>query len=113
MAAQSDRLPQITAALVIEAVGLEVFRDQFGMQQCLVRGIGPRRKKLGLIADIPGFLIGPEEMARDGARQILAGLCRVCPFASCRMKTWDMGLPALLDAGGEMPPLDPGQRLKP
>lgn len=91
MDAQLARLPSITAALVLEGTGLEVFRDQFGMLQCQQRGIGPRRKKLGPVAEEPGFTISPEEMARDGARHLLAGMCRACPFAHCKMKAWDMG----------------------
>lgn len=98
------RLPVISAALILESVGLEVFRDQFGMAQCLSRGIGPRRKKLGPIAEDPhAFVFAPgdppfdaasvcaSELARDEARQILAGMCRICPFKHCKMHTWGMG----------------------
>lgn len=90
MAAHLKRLPHLTAALVIEAIGLEIFREQSGMQACMAHGIGPRRRKLGPVADVPGFTISPEEMARDGARQLLAGLCLVCPFRACKMKAWGM-----------------------
>ena len=50
-----DRLPPISAAVVLEMVGLEVTRDQFGMVQCLNRVVGPRRKKLGLPAEVVDF----------------------------------------------------------
>lgn len=83
------RLPSLDAATVLETLALEIYRDQFGFLACCTRGIGPRRKKLGPIAETPGFTISPEEMARDGARQLLAGMCHVCPFGQCKMKTWD------------------------
>lgn len=85
------RLPAIDAALVLELTGLECLREQFGWQTCLLRGVGPRRKKLGPIADQPGITISPVEMARDGARQALAGLCATCEYKQCRMKKWGMG----------------------
>lgn len=94
-----DRLPVIDAALILETVGLEVFRDQFGMHQCLLRGIGPRRKKLGPappirfvppLAPVEHDMTLEEaiEIARDEARIMLAGMCRVCPFGNCKMKAW-------------------------
>lgn len=90
--AHLDRLPALTPAMVLEATRFEVFRDQFGMQQCLLRGIGPVRKKLGPApADVETGALSPEELARDGARVVLAGMCRICPLTGCRMKTWGMG----------------------
>lgn len=93
-----DRLPEISAALILETVGLEVFRDKFGMQECLEYGIGPMREKLGPapVFFAPPFatealpLTMPEamELARDEARAVLAGMCRVCPFKHCGMKDW-------------------------
>lgn len=90
---------RISAALILERVGLEVFRDQFGMRQCQARGIGPRRKKLGHpppIRFVPP--LGEEEhdmtleeameLARAEARFLLAGMCSACPFENCKMKDW-------------------------
>jgi hypothetical protein len=95
----SSRLPHIDAALILETVGLEVFRDQFGMRQCLERGIGPRRKKLGAVPPQPIRFVPPlgkqaedltlvmaVELARDEARVLLAAMCEACPFKHCRMK---------------------------
>lgn len=82
-----SRLPPIDAALVLEAIGLEVFRDQFGGKACLDRGVGPRRKKLGPLPPERVLSI-PAELARDEARAVLAGLCDVCPFRRCAMKAW-------------------------
>lgn len=94
----NERLPAIDAALILETVGLEIFRDQFGMRQCLERGIGPRRRKLGPapilfvppLAEDAHEMTLPEamEIARDEARTLLAGMCRVCPFEHCKMKDW-------------------------
>lgn len=89
--AQLDRLPVLTPALILEAVRFETFRDQFGMQQCMLRGVGPVRKKLGPApADIDRTALSPEELARDGARVVLAGMCAVCPLTACKMKRWGM-----------------------
>lgn len=94
----AERLPPLSAALVLETVRLETFRDQYGMLQCSNRNIGPMRKKLGavpLIAPISA-LDDPEkglpaaEIARDQARVLLAEMCRVCPYTECRMKTWQV-----------------------
>lgn len=98
-----ERLPPISAALILETVGLEVFRDKFGMRECLDFGIGPMRKKLGRVAEAPILFIPPlaeeahiltlgeaVEIARDEARQMLAGMCRMCPFKTCVMKAWDI-----------------------
>jgi len=79
-----ETLPKDDAALILEIVGLQVFREQFGMQQCLLRGIGPRRKMLG--ADRP-----EGQTAANVARDMLADLCRACPYQSCKMKIWGMG----------------------
>lgn len=86
----SDRLPPITPELVIETVGLEIQRDEAGMVFCRDRGIGPRRRKLG---PAPLYFAPPAaeleryiEVARDGARVVLAEMCRVCPFGECEMK---------------------------
>jgi hypothetical protein len=85
---RANRLPAITAALVLEAVGLEIFRDRFGQRQCLANGVGVRRKKLSSIGEDPRtFAASDAELARDQARQLLAGICRVCPFEHCRMKS--------------------------
>lgn len=101
MPEQDARLPPISAALILETVGLEVFRDQFGMVQCLTRGIGPRRKKLGPVPIDPirfapplatevhdMTLIEAAEIARDEARVMLAEMCSACPFQHCKMKGW-------------------------
>lgn len=95
----AKRLPHIDAALILETVGLEVFRDQFGMRQCLERGIGPRRKKLGAVPPQPIRFVPPlaqealdmtlvmaVEIARDEARVLLAAMCETCPFKHCKMK---------------------------
>ena len=99
------RLPPISAELVLETVGLEVFRDTYGMHQCRERGVGPRRRKLG---PAPAFNIpfcAPSgmrtheeldadarakamEQARDQARTILASICELCQHTSCKMKSW-------------------------
>lgn len=84
-----DRLPPITTALVLESIGLEVFRDQFGMVACTTRGAGAMRRKLGKIPEtLPDNLLRAEA-ARDGARVVLAGLCERCPHKRCKMKGWD------------------------
>lgn len=89
--AQSDRLPALTPAMVLEAVRFEAFRDQFGMLQCAQRGIGPVRRKLGPApANIDAEDLSPEELARDGARVVLTGMCRICPLTACKMKRWGM-----------------------
>jgi hypothetical protein len=94
MVVQVERLPVLTAALVIEAAGLETFRDQFGMFQCAARGIGARRKKLGKPAEDPDTFSGnPTEKVRDEARQLLAGMCAVCEYKHCRYKEWGMPKP--------------------
>lgn len=97
----NERLPRIDAVLILETVGLEIFRDQFGMRACLDRGIGPRRRKLGPVPDARILFVPPlapdahemtleeaVEIARDEARTVLAGMCRVCPFRNCVMKDW-------------------------
>lgn len=97
----TTRLPRIDATLILETVGLEVFRDKFGMRDCRKYGIGPMRRKLGPVAQAPIIFIPAMakeahiltldeavEIARDEARQMLAGMCRVCPFKTCAMKTW-------------------------
>lgn len=99
--AAHDRLPRIDAALILETVGLEVFRDKFGMRECLEYGIGPMRRKLGPAGEAPIIFIPPlaeephdltleeaVEIARDEARTMLAEMCRVCPFKTCSMKSW-------------------------
>lgn len=86
----TDRLPAIDAGMVLELTSLEVYRDQFGMLACAQRGVGPRRKKLGPVTDTPGYQISPEEMARDAARMVLRGMCALCPYKHCKMKTWGM-----------------------
>lgn len=96
-----SRLPRIDAALILETVGLEVFRDKFGMRDCKAYGIGPMRRKLGQIAQapilfIPALAVEPHdltmeeavEIARDEARTMLAGMCGMCPFKTCSMKSW-------------------------
>lgn len=96
MAAQSQN--GIGAALILERVAMEVFRDQFGMLQCLQRGIGPRRKKLGPGPVLYAPPLGEEahemtmeeamEIGRAEARFVLAGMCMACPFPQCKMKGW-------------------------
>jgi len=99
------RHPKISAALILETVGLEVFRDKFGMRDCLNFGIGATRKKLGPIGETPVSFI-PKlneeeyvltmdefiEKARDEARHVLASMCGVCPFKRCKMKAWDTAI---------------------
>lgn len=97
-----NRLPRIDAALILETVGLEIFRDKFGMRECRIYGIGPMRRKLGPVPPLPIHFVPPlaveahemtleeaMEIARDEARSMLAGLCRMCPYRTCAMKTWD------------------------
>lgn len=99
-----DRLPPISAALILETVGLEVFRTKFGMRQCLENGIGPRRKMLGPAPTTPIHFVPPMaaeahdmthaeamEIARDEARIVLQGICELCPFQHCKMKAWGNG----------------------
>lgn len=89
--AQLDRLPVLTPALILEATRLEVFRHQSGMLECEAHSVGPMRRTLGPApAEIDALSLSPEELARDGARVILMGLCHVCPLLGCRMKTWGM-----------------------
>lgn len=99
MDAQHSRLPRIDAALILETVGLEVYRDKFGMRDCCAYGIGPMRRKLGSappIRFVPPLaeeehelsLEEAMEIARDEARAMLAGMCRVCPHKTCTMKAW-------------------------
>lgn len=83
-----ERLPPITTALVLESIELEVFRDQFGMVACTTRGAGAMRRKLGPIPGEPPCGM-PAELARDGARILLAALCQQCPHKRCKMKGWD------------------------
>lgn len=95
------RLPPISALLILEAIGLEVFRDRAGMHQCLTHGIGPRRIKLGAAQISPLRFVPPlaaeehdmtaaeaVEIARDEARTLLKAMCAKCPFRNCRMKSW-------------------------
>lgn len=89
--AQLDRLPVLTPGLVMEAARFEAFRDQFGMLQCALRGVGPVRRKLGPApANIDAASLAPEELARDGARVVLTGMCSICPLLACKMKLWGM-----------------------
>lgn len=98
---EDGRLPPVSAAMILECVGLEVFRDQFGMRQCIERGVGTRRKKLGPAQVAPILFVPPlaeeaheltlveaVEIARDEARTVLARMCSACPFENCRMKSW-------------------------
>jgi hypothetical protein len=91
MHAQPDRLPAISAALVLEVTRLEVFRDQFGMIQCRQRGIGPLRKKLGpALRDVGPEEMAPNEAALDQCRILLEGLCERCEHTTCPMKAWGL-----------------------
>jgi hypothetical protein len=83
-----ERLPPLDVALVLETTGMEVFRDQFGMNQCRERGIGARRRKLGKLPAEPPQTDDTGERMRDGARALLAAMCDTCPFKGCRMKEW-------------------------
>lgn len=107
-----DRVPIISTELVLEAVGLEVFRDTHGWANCRERGVGARRKKLGAAPAKTLFMAPPGspaaeridpiaamEMARDGARVLLAEMCRVCPFSQCKMKVWGITAPSSRGAG--------------
>lgn len=94
MVAQANRLPGITAALVLGMVGQEVFRDAFGMAACCTRGIGAQRRKLGPVAEDPALTLDLTETARDQARQVLAGMCGTCRFQRCKMKFWDIKRPS-------------------
>lgn len=88
MKAPMNRLPSITAALVLCVTGLEVFRDLWGMEPCMERGIGAYRRKLGPAAMKRADELDAPETARDEARMLLAGICKVCPHKRCRMKRW-------------------------
>lgn len=90
------RLPPITAELVLVSIDLQLERERFGMRHCKERGIGRRRRKLG---HAPLYFAPPlgeleripqqaVEIARDGARTLLAEMCRECPFSRCGMKAW-------------------------
>lgn len=99
---KQNRLPPISAGLILEAVGLEIFRDRSGMQECLSHGIGARRVKLGAAQISPVRFVPPlaaeehdmtaaeaVEIARDEARTLLKAMCASCPFRHCRMKSWN------------------------
>lgn len=88
MNAPISRLPPITAALVLCVTGLEVSRDHRGMEPCSERGIGALRRKLGPAPPRCADELNAPEIARDQARTMLAGICRVCPHKRCRMKRW-------------------------
>ncbi len=91
MSARAIRLPKIDAALVLLATGLEVERDRLGMAHCRDTTIGAQRKKLGPAPAVLEYAHLPDtEVARDRARQLLAGMCDVCPFSACEMKRWGM-----------------------
>lgn len=95
MGALSARLPAISAALVLQTIGLEIFRDQFGAAACNTRGIGADRRRLGhMPPDAPLAGCPPMELARDEARVLLAGICDVCKFKRCKMKLWDIMPPS-------------------
>lgn len=90
---RAARLPPISATLVLEAVGLECFRDQFGMQQCNVRGIGARRRKLGKSVATDLKSLDEISKARDQARCLLSEMCRICKFKRCKMHDWNISAP--------------------
>lgn len=87
-----ERLPPISAALVIESVALECARDLHGEKSCETEGIGPLRRKLGHVPPPSQYTLLPMEVARDQARTVLAGLCEHCPFDDCPMKLWDISV---------------------
>lgn len=89
MAAQSERLPKVTAALVMMITGLEVFRDLWGQEPCSERGLGAYRRKLGPAPiKIERHTLAAVEVAKDEVRVVLAGICALCPHKRCRMKRW-------------------------
>lgn len=84
-----ERLPPITAALLLGVTGLEVFRELSGQEPCSERGLGAYRRKLGPApVKIERHALVPVELAKDEVRVMLAGICELCPHSRCRMKRW-------------------------
>lgn len=96
---EQRKSPMPTAAMMLEIAGMRVFREQFGMNTCRERGVGPRRKMLGPHTEIPTGDLFDHNPALQGvnilndARQVLADLCRECPYQACKMKIWDINQP--------------------
>jgi hypothetical protein len=85
MTPHEDKLPPVTADLVISMTMLELFRDSHGARWCHDDFVGPLRKKLGHPRENRKGT-GTDAALAD-ARNLLAEFCVACPHA-CIMKGW-------------------------
>lgn len=92
----SDRRPPITTDLVLTMLTLELAREQNGAAWCRDRVVGRQRRMLGRPPpvfpprDVDGAAVAVDavDVAKDGARVLLAEMCAACPHKHCKMRTW-------------------------